>query len=118
MKGLNEGSIVRWMVTLAVPTAAGMAFQTLYYLVDLYFVAQLGDSAVAGMSAAGNATLIVLALTQALGVGAAALIAHAAGRKDRADAHQVFNQALALSTALGVASLVGLYLLAPRYMVS
>ena len=39
---------------MAVPIAAGMVFQTLYYLVDLYFVANLGDAAIAGVSLAGN----------------------------------------------------------------
>lgn len=63
--------------------AAGMIFQTLYYLVDLYFVARLGDAAVAGVSAAGNVQFIVMALTQVLGVGTMALIAHAVGRRDR-----------------------------------
>ena len=34
--------------------ALGMLFQTLYYLVDLYFVARLGDASVAGVSAAAS----------------------------------------------------------------
>ena len=29
---------------MAVPIAAGMLFQTLYFLVDLYFVGRLGDA--------------------------------------------------------------------------
>jgi putative MATE family efflux protein len=118
MKDLTQGSVVGWMLALAVPTAAGMTFQTLYYLVDLYFVAQLGDGAVAGMSAAGNATLIVLALTQVLAVGTTALIAQAVGRKDRADANHVFNQAMALSAALGAVALLSIFLLGPGYMSS
>ena len=55
-------------------------------LVDLYFVAGLGDAAVAGVAAAGNAGFLVNALMQVLGVGTVALIAHAVGRTDRADA--------------------------------
>ena len=43
MKDLTQGSIARHLIALAVPTAAGMLFQTLYYFVDLYFVAALGD---------------------------------------------------------------------------
>ena len=106
------------ILTQAAPTAIGMAFQTLYYLVDLFFVARLGDAAVAGVSAAGNATLIALAVTQVLGVGTVALIAHAAGRKDRADASLIFNQALVLSAVLGALALVGVAVLGRRYMVS
>jgi len=55
-----------WM---ALPIAAGMFFQTLYFLIDLYFVAGLGDCAIAGVGAAGNVMFIVFAATQVLGVG-------------------------------------------------
>lgn len=101
MKNLTEGSIPRHVLTLAAPIGAGMVFQTLYYLVDLYFVGQLGDVATAGVSAAGNAAFLVFALTQTLGVGTVAVVAHAVGRKDQADANLVFNQASALSMACG-----------------
>lgn len=66
--------------------AIGMVFQTLYYLVDLFFVAQLGDTAIDGVSSAGNLQSLVMALTQVLGVGTMALLAHASGRKDRDEA--------------------------------
>ena len=82
---------------MALPIAAGMFFQTLYFLIDLYFVAGLGDAAIAGVGAAGNVIFMVFALTQVLGVGTVTLISHAAGRKDQADANLVFNQSLALS---------------------
>jgi Na+-driven multidrug efflux pump len=51
MKDLTQGSIVRNILAMAAPLAAGMIFQTLYFLVDLYFVAGLGDAAVAGVGA-------------------------------------------------------------------
>jgi len=116
MKDLTQGSIVRQILVMAAPIAAGMIFQTLYFLIDLYFVAQLGDVAVAGVSAAGNAAFIVLAMTQVLGVGTAALIAHAVGRKDKADANLVFNQSIALSATVGLAVLIALFALTPAYM--
>src|ERR1700729_4008638 len=91
---------------MALPIAAGMFFQTLYFLIDLYFVAGLGDAALAGVGAAGNVMFIVFALTQVLGVGTVALISHAVGRKDRADATLVFNQSLALSATCAAATLL------------
>ena len=75
MKDLTKGSISSHLIAMAVPMAAGMIFQTLYFFVDLYFVAQLGDAAVAGVSTAGNAMFIIMAMTQVLGVGTVALIA-------------------------------------------
>ena len=56
MKDLTQGSIVRNILAMAAPMAAGMIFQTLYFLVDLYFVAGIGDAAVAGVGAAGTQT--------------------------------------------------------------
>ncbi|MBC7984411.1 MAG: MATE family efflux transporter, partial [Candidatus Obscuribacterales bacterium] len=118
MKDLTQGSIVRHILIMAAPIAAGMIFQTLYFLVDLYFVAQLGDSAIAGVSAAGNATFVVLALTQVLGVGSVALISHAVGRKDQPDANLVFNQSIGLSALAGLVVLIGLFTLTHGYMES
>ena len=45
MKDLTSSSITRNILQMAVPIAAGMFFQTLYFLIDLYFVAGLGDAA-------------------------------------------------------------------------
>jgi putative MATE family efflux protein len=116
MQDLTQGPVSGHLVRLAVPIALGMLFQTLYVLVDLYFVAKLGDAAIAGVGAAGNAQFLVMALTQVLGVGTMALIAHASGRKDRADANLIFNQSLLLAAVCAAATLVGGYALAGAYM--
>lgn len=113
---LTQGSITGHLVRMAIPMALGMIFQTLYVLVDLYFVAQLGDAAIAGVSAAGNIQFIVMALTQVLGVGTTVLIAHAAGRKDRVEGARAFRQSLVLSGITGLLVLVAGGLLAPLYL--
>lgn len=116
MRDLTQGSVSGHLVAMAMPMAAGMICQTLYYFVDLYFIAQLGDAAIAGVSAAGNAVFIVLAMTQVLGVGAVALIAHAVGRKDQADANLLFNQSLLIAALCGLVTLVLGYPLARPYV--
>lgn len=118
MKDLTQGSIVRHLLEMAAPIAFGMIFQTMYYLVDLYFVSGLGDVAIAGVSAAGNAAFLVLALTQVLGVGTVALISHAVGRKDQLEANLIFNQSLVLSALFGAFTLVGGYAGARLYLQS
>lgn len=115
MQDFTQGSISRHIVRMAVPVFAGMLFQTLYLLVDLYFVAGLGGDAIAGVSAAGNLQFIVMALTQVLSVGTMVLIAHASGRKDRADANLVFHQSLWLAALCMVVTLVGGYAAAGVY---
>jgi putative MATE family efflux protein len=116
MKDLTQGPIARHLAAMAVPVGAGMLLQTLYYLVDLYFVARLGQAALAGVSAAGNAFFVVLALTQMLGVGTVTLVSHAVGRKDREEANHVFNQAVVIGIACALATLAGGYALAGTYM--
>ena len=106
MKDLTKGSISSHIVAMAVPMAAGMIFQTLYFFVDLYFVAKLGDAAIAGVSSAGNAMFIIMAMTQVLGVGTVALISHAVGRKDQPDANLIFNQSLLIAALCGVLTLL------------
>jgi putative MATE family efflux protein len=118
MKDLTQGSIVRNILAMAGPMAAGMIFQTLYFLVDLYFVAGLGDASVAGVGAAGTLMFIIMALTQVLGVGTVALIAQAVGRRDRDDANLVFNQSVLFAVVCSVATMVGGYALARPYVAS
>jgi putative MATE family efflux protein len=101
MKDLTQGSVTRHVLHLAVFMAVSMVFQTLYYLVDLYFVSRLGKEAIAGVGLAGNLMLVVLALTQMLGVGTTTLISHAAGRKDQPRAQLVFNQSFVLALLVG-----------------
>ena len=116
MRDLTEGSIGRHLAHMSVFIGASMLLQTLYYLVDLYFVAGLGEHALAGVGAAGTVAFLVLALTQVLGVGTATLIAHAVGRKDPADANLVFNQSLLLSAVCAALVLAGGYALGDAYM--
>jgi putative MATE family efflux protein len=101
MNDLTTGSISRHLLKTTSFMLVTMLFQTLYYLVDLYWVGRLGKEAVAAVGVSGNLMFIVLALTQMLGVGTTTLVSHAAGRKDRARALLVFNQALVLSVLAG-----------------
>jgi putative MATE family efflux protein len=116
MKDLTQGSIARHVATMAAQMGAGLLLQTLYFFVDLYFVAKLGDAAIAGVGAAGNVTFVIIALTQAMGVGTVSLVAQAVGRKDREAANHVFNQSVSMAAAGAIATLVAGYALAEPYM--
>lgn len=118
MKDLTQGSIVRTILSMAAPVAAGMIFQTMYLLVDLYFVASLGDAAVAGVGAAGTLFFVIMALSQILGVSSVALISQAVGRKDREEANLVFNQSMVLAALFTVITLAGGYTMSDSFMAS
>jgi putative MATE family efflux protein len=115
MQDLTKGSISQHLVKTASFMLVTMVFQTLYFLVDLYWVGRLGKEAVAGVGVAGNLTFIVLAITQMLGVGTTTLVSHAAGRKDHERARLVFNQSQVLSMIVGVAFLAISMLLRVAY---
>ena len=93
-----------------------MIFQTLYYIVDLYFVSRLGEVAIAGVGAAGNIVFLVIALTQIINAGTMSLLSQSVGRKDHATSNLIFNQSVALAVAIALAVLVLGYPLSKAYM--
>ena len=106
MQDLTTGPITRHLLKTTGFMLVTMVFQTLYFLIDLYWVGRLGTEAVAAVGIAGNLSFIVLALTQMLGVGTTTVVSHAVGRKDHAQAKFLFNQSQVLSMAAGVVFLV------------
>jgi len=102
MQDLTTGSLTGHLLRTTSYMLVSMVFQTLYVLVDLYWVGRLGTEAVAAVGISGNLTFIVLAATQMLGVGTTTLIAHATGRRDQARATLVFNQSQVLSLVVGL----------------
>jgi len=102
VEDLTTGSIARHLLKTTSFMLVTMVFQTLYFLVDLYFVGRLGKEAIAGVGIAGNLTFVVLAITQMLAVGTTTLISHAAGRKERERAQLVLTQSLLLAAFIGI----------------
>src|SRR3954469_19795413 len=101
MQDLTSGPLIRHLLKTTSFMLVTMIFQTLYFLIDLYWVGRLGTHAVAAVGIAGNLTFIVLALTQMLGVGTTTVISHAIGRKDHLEAHRLFNQSQVLAMTTG-----------------
>ena len=81
MQDLTTGSLTRHLLKTTSFMLVTMLFQTLYVLVDLYWVGRLGTEAVAAVGISGNLMFVVLAASQMLGVGTTTLVSHAAGRK-------------------------------------
>lgn len=106
---LTQGSISRKLIGMAAFIGMGLLFQTLYYLVDLYFVAGIGPDALAGVGLAGIVFFLAMALAQMVGVGALSLIARAIGARDFAQVDGVYRQSMLLSVALSVLTLVAGY---------
>src|SRR5947207_4620379 len=106
MHDLTSGAITRHLLKTTRFMLVTMLFQTLYFLIDLYWVGGLGTAAVAAVGIAGNLTFIVLALTQMLGVGTTAVVSHAVGRKEHEQALLLFNQSQVLAMLTGILFLI------------
>src|SRR5215213_1891412 len=115
MQDLTTGPITRHLLKTTSFMLVTMIFQTLYFLIDLYWVGRLGTEAIAAVGVAGNLTFIVLALTQMLGVGTTTVVSHAVGRKEYAQATFLFNQSQVLAMVAGVVFLVVGLALRTRY---
>jgi putative MATE family efflux protein len=102
VQDLTTGSLTRHLLKTTSFMLVSMVFQTLYVLIDLYWVGRLGTDAVAAVGLSGNLMFIVLAATQMLSVGTTTLVAHATGARDKVRANLVFNQSQVLSLCVGV----------------
>jgi putative MATE family efflux protein len=116
VEDLTAGSLSRHLLRTASFMLVTMLSQTLYFLIDLYWVGSLGKEAVAAVGIAGNLSFIVLAATQVLGVGTTTLISHAAGVKDGPRARHVFVQSQWLAAGAAVLFLVVAMLLRGAYI--
>lgn len=115
MKDMTEGSVTRHLLEMSAFIAVSMLIQTLYLLADLYWVGSLGKEAIAAVGLCGNLMMIVLALTQTLGVGTTTLISQATGRKDQPEAELAFNQSFVLSILVGLLLLACSFALRDQY---
>lgn len=87
---------------LALPSVVGLSINALYHIVDAFFVGRLGPEAVAAVSLAFPLLILLVALAEGFGVGAAATIARLLGARRRVRAGQAATLALAMSAATAV----------------
>jgi putative MATE family efflux protein len=115
MQDLTSGSLINHLLKTTSFMLVSMIFQTLYVLVDLFWVGRLGTDAIAAVGLAGNLSFVVIAITQVLAVGATTLVSHASGRKDQDRAIFLFNQSQVLSMVVGLIFLAIAMLLRHQY---
>lgn len=99
---MTQGPIRGHLVRMMSFVLGGMAVQTLYGLVDIYWVGKLGKEAVAAVALSSNLMFVSLALTQMLSVGCVALVSQAAGKRQDEEVQRLFNQAQVLATCAGL----------------
>jgi putative MATE family efflux protein len=112
----TEGPIGRALILLAVPMVLEMSMESLFAIVDIFWVSKLGADAVATVGITESLLSIVYAVAMGLAMGATALVARRIGEKDPDAAARAGVQAIALGAALAAVLGVAGGLLGPRLL--
>jgi putative MATE family efflux protein len=102
----TEGSLNRAILLLAVPMVLEMVLESLFAVVDVFWVGRLGANAVATVGLTESLLSLVFAVSIGLGMSTTAMVARRIGEKDPEGAAVAAVQAILLG--LGVAVAIGL----------
>src|SRR5437660_8285235 len=98
----TEGDIGRAILLLAIPMVLELSLESVFAVVDVFFVARLGADAVATVGLTESMLTIIYAAAIGLSVGAMATIARRIGEKDRDGAARAAVQAVALGVLVAI----------------
>jgi putative MATE family efflux protein len=99
----TSGSISRAIVLLAIPMILEMAMESLFTVVDVFWVAHLGDLAVATVGLTDSMFAIVFGLAMGVSVAATATVARRIGEKNPEGASHAAAQAILLGGTIALA---------------
>jgi putative MATE family efflux protein len=99
----TQAPIGRAVVLLAVPMVLEMLMESVFAVVDIFFVGRLGAAAIATVGITESLMTIIYALAIGLSIGAAATVARRIGEKDPERAARAAVQSIALSLVVAVA---------------
>jgi len=98
----TSGSLRAAVARLAIPMVLEMGMESLFAVVDVFFVAKLGARAVAAIGLTEGALMLLYAFALGLSMPATAMVARRIGEGQRALGAQAAVQALVLALAIGL----------------
>jgi putative MATE family efflux protein len=112
----TTGSIRRAVILASIPMILEMCMESVFALVDIFFVGRIGKEAVATVGLTESVLAIVYSIAIGLGMAATATVARRIGEKNEAGASHAAAQSILISLGLTlVLSLTGAWL-APRIL--
>ena len=110
------GPIGRAVILLAVPMVLEMALESVFAVVDVFWVSKLGAGAIATVGLTESMLALLYALAIGLSIAATATVARRIGERDRERAARTAVQAIALGICVSVPLGLTGALLAPRLL--
>jgi putative MATE family efflux protein len=115
-RDFTEGAIGRAVFLLAIPMILEMAMESLFGIVDVFFVARLGTDAVATVALTEGMLMIVFGIAMGLSMATTAMVARRTGERDPRSAAVAAVQSIGLGIVISlVVALVGRFN-APRLL--
>ena len=112
----TTGSLNRAILLLAIPMVLEMVLESLFAVVDVFWVGRLGANAVATVGLTESMLTLVFAVAMGLSLSTTAMVARRIGEKDPKGAAVAGVQAIALGLGVSVAIGVPCFLLAPHLL--
>ncbi len=112
----TQGSISKAVFLLATPMILEMLMESLFAIVDVFWVTRLGSNAVATVGLTESMMTIVFSVALGVSMSTTAMVARRIGEKDQRSAATAGVQAIVLGVAVALAMGVPGVLLAPRLL--
>src|SRR5580700_2795711 len=101
-RDFTEGSLRRSIVVLAIPMILEMIMESLFGVVDMFFVARLGVDSLATVALTESLLVLVFGISMGLSMATTAFVARRIGEKDPEGAAVGAVQAIAVGLLLAV----------------
>lgn len=111
-QNFTQGSINRAIFLLAIPMIVEMGMESIFAVVDIFYVSKLNSSdAVAAVGYTESVLSILYSLAMGLGIGATAIVSRRIGEQDKEGASIAAVQAIYLALGMAfVISIIGIFL--------
>ena len=113
---MKERPVFPLLISMALPMVISMLVNSLYNIVDSYFVARISEDAMTALSLVYPVQNFINAVTIGFSIGVNAVIAYHLGANELERADRAATQGLALSVIHGLVLAVGCILLMPHFL--